>query len=143
MPTAGSGGGDTAELGVLGAGTFLRALELRKTSCGGAVEQHKRSGRPMVHRRREIEQRTELTGKEVRSRFRRSTGLRSRQRDQVVSLAYGGSTAGLVVARGAAGRRVHGSAGVLYTAEHGGALEFLGLGCGGVACEGAGISGEV
>ena len=113
MPTAGSGGGDTAELGVLGAGTFLRALELRKTSCGGAVEQHKRSGRPMVRRRRGIEQRTELTGEEVGSRFRRSTGLRSRQRDQVVSLAYGGSTAGLVVARGAAGRREHGGAGVL------------------------------
>ena len=107
------GGGDTAELGVLGAGTFLRALELRKTSCGGAVEQHKRSGRPMVRRRRGIEQRTELTGEEVGSRFRRSTGLRSRQRDQVVSLAYGGSTAGLVVARGAAGRREHGGAGVL------------------------------
>ena len=107
------GGGDTTELGVLGAGTFLRALELRKTSCGGAVEQHKRSGRPMVRRRRGIEQRTELTGEEVGSRFRRSTGLRSRQRDQVVSLAYGGSTAGLVVARGAAGRREHGGAGVL------------------------------
>ena len=106
-------GGDTVELGVLGAGTFLRALELRKTSCGGAVEQHKRSGRPMVRRRRGIEQRTELTGEEVGSRFRRSTGLRSRQRDQVVSLAYGGSTAGLVVARGVAGRREHGGAGVL------------------------------
>ena len=107
------GGGDTAELGVLGAGTFLWALELRKTSCGGAVEQHKRSGRPMVRRRRGIEQRTELTGEEVRSRFRRSTGLGSRQRDQVVPLAYGGSTAGLEVARGAAGWREHGGAGVL------------------------------
>jgi hypothetical protein len=77
------------------------------------VEQHKRSGRPMVRQRRGIEQRTELTGEEVGSRFRRSTGLRSRQRNQVVSLAYGGSTAGLVVARGAAGRREHGGAGVL------------------------------
>ena len=62
---------------------------------------------------------------------------------RVVSWKHGGAPAGLVVVRGAAGRRVHGGAGVLYTAEHGGALEFLGLGCGGVAGEGAGISGEV
>ena len=58
-------------------------------------------------------------------------------------MAYGGATVGLVVARGVARRRVHGGAGALYTAKHGGALENLGLGCGGVACEGAGISGEV
>ena len=112
-PTAGSGRRRHGRARGPGCWNVPPALALRKTSCGGAVEQHKRSGRPMVRRRRGIEQRTELTGEEVRSRFRRSTGLGSRQRDQVVPLAYGGSTAGLVVARGAAGRREHGGAGVL------------------------------
>jgi hypothetical protein len=113
----------TAKLGVLGAGTSLRAPELRETTRGGAVEQHKRLGRPIVRQRRGIEQRTELTRDEVRSRFWRSTGLGSRQRDQVESLAYGRATTGLVVARGAVGRREHGGAGVLRGGAEAGCVD--------------------